>query len=46
MSKLTRYSIFSDNEIATLLTTYKVHSDYLNRKFDAHITFIQLIMYF
>ena len=46
MSKLTRCSVFSDNEIATLLSKYKVHSDYLKRKCDAYvnITFIQLIM--
>ena len=43
MSKLTRCSIFTDNEIATLLSNYKENSDYLNRKFDAYvsITFIQ-----
>ena len=48
MSKLTRCSVFTENEIATLLSMYKQHSLYLNRKCDAYvsITFIQLIMYF
>ena len=36
MSKLTRYSVFTNNKIATLLSTYKVHRDYLNRKCDAY----------
>ena len=38
MSKLTRCSVFSTLEIATLLNLYKENSDYLNRKFDSYVS--------